>query len=49
MERPIMARLHTRITPKQKKFLEAKAKRDDRTEGAILRFMIDYYMEHNKK
>jgi LysM repeat protein len=47
MQRKIMARLHTRITPEQKKFLEKKAKRYKITEGAALRVMIDYFIKNN--
>jgi len=49
MKRKIMARLHTRITPEQKKFLEKTAKKTNRTEGATLRIMIDYFIKNNAK
>jgi len=48
MNRQIMTRLHTRITPEQKKFVEKKSKKDSRTEGATIRIMLDYFIKNNK-
>ena len=39
-----MVRINTRIKPKQSQFIKALAKREQVTEGDVIRMMIDAYM-----
>ena len=44
-QRKPMARVNTRIREDQKKFVQAKAKKESLTEGEVFREIIDFYMK----
>ena len=39
-----MARINTRITLTQQKYIKAKAKKDNKTEGEVIRGFIDFWI-----
>jgi len=48
--RPLpMARINTRVTPDQQKYIKAEAKKTNSTEGEIFRAIIDKHIKSNKK
>jgi len=44
-----MARINTRITQKQQKYIKSQAKKTNSTEGEIFRGIIDAHIASNKK
>ena len=47
-QRKPMARVNTRVREDQKKFIKAKAKKDQLTEGEVFRLVIDFFINKNK-
>jgi len=43
-----LGRVNTRIREDQKKFVQAKAKKENLSEGDVFREIIDFYIKKNK-
>lgn len=48
-KRPAMARVNTRITLEQQKYIKDLAKGKNKTEGEIFRAIIDYFIKANQQ
>lgn len=48
-KRPAMARVNTRITLEQQKYIKNLAKGKNKTEGEIFRAIIDYFIKANQQ
>lgn len=44
-ERKTLARVNTRVREYQQKFIKAEAKRKNKTEGEIIREIVDFYID----